>query len=396
MFFDELNNDEWALLAPLVSDEPAVRLNRRGRPRAEPRIVTNAVLWIMTTGEPWSKLPGRYPSGPTCRRRFEEWQLNGTLLEMVRLLSQSGRTFAYIPQPAPPVTARPAAPVAQTPSPREDNNLRGVSWKSPESWQAPGVASALSQWRTADPIGDITRQLSGLAPASAVATSAFATPAVARSATAAEMRVEPAAFETVETVAVDDPRPSLTLGLAPRGMQVADSRGYLIYVVVEEVPNAMYRGWAEIIRDGKRVERSGLVGPRFADAQHAQQFALDWARQWIDRECATDAAATTMVHATAAPASANLAQRSADRSLSGLRHAPEPASVNGIANHPGNHGAPLHGPLKPSLNALRGTLRRYPSDTATAGGASTPTVTTDSGTAERLSATYKELISYVG
>ena len=68
MFFDELSNDEWALLAALVSDEPAVRLNRRGRPRAEPRIVANAVLWILTTGEPWSKLPGRYPSGPTCRR----------------------------------------------------------------------------------------------------------------------------------------------------------------------------------------------------------------------------------------------------------------------------------------------------------------------------------------
>lgn len=125
MFFDELSNDEWALLAALVSDEPAVRLNRRGRPRAEPRIVANAVLWILTTGEPWSKLPGRYPSGPTCRRRFEEWQLNGTLLEMVRLLSQTGRTFAYVPQPAPPVAAKPAAPVAETPSVR-DEHLRGV------------------------------------------------------------------------------------------------------------------------------------------------------------------------------------------------------------------------------------------------------------------------------
>src|ERR1700753_609927 len=67
MFFDELNNDEWALIAPLVADEPAVRLNRRGRPRAEPRIVTNAVLWILTTGEPGSELPGRLPSGPPCR-----------------------------------------------------------------------------------------------------------------------------------------------------------------------------------------------------------------------------------------------------------------------------------------------------------------------------------------
>ncbi|MFL6641173.1 MAG: transposase, partial [Paraburkholderia graminis] len=126
MFFDELSNDEWALLSALVSDEPAVRLNRRGRPRADPRVVANAVLWILTTGEPWSKLPGRYPSGPTCRRRFEEWQLNGTLLEMVRLLSRTGRTFAYVPQPAPPVASKPAAPVADTTSMR-DESPRGVS-----------------------------------------------------------------------------------------------------------------------------------------------------------------------------------------------------------------------------------------------------------------------------
>jgi transposase len=415
MFFDELSNDEWALLAPLVSDEPAVRLNRRGRPRAEPRIVTNAVLWILTTGEPWSKLPGRYPSGPTCRRRFEEWQLNGTLLEMVRLLSQGGRTFAYIPQPAPPVTARPAAPVVQTPSPREDNGLRGVSWKSPESWQAPGVASASTQWRMADPIGDITRQLAGpqAAPAGAPAASASA-PFAATAMTHAEPAAGQVDTMSVANVAqptpdaenapavADESRASLSMSLAPRGMQVADSRGYLIYVVVEEVPNAMYRGWAEIIRDGKRVERSGLVGPRFADGRHAQQFALDWARQWIDRECATDAAAATMAVATppasapaSAPALANPAQRLAGRPLSGLRHVSEPTSVNGLANAAGTHGAPLHGPLKPPLNALRGPLRRYPSDSASAGVASTPTVTTDSAT-ERFSAAYMELISHVG
>ncbi|EEA02551.1 putative transposase A-like protein [Burkholderia sp. H160] len=411
MFFDELNNDEWAVLAPLVSDEPAIRLNRRGRPRAEPRIVTNAVLWILTTGEPWSKLPGRYPSGPTCRRRFEEWQLNGTLLEMVRLLSQRGRTFAYIPQPAPPVTARPAAPVAQTPSPREDNSMRGVSWKSPESWQAPRVTSALSQWRTADPIADITRQLSGLQQAaSAAGAVAHVGPAARQVETISVTNVTPPAADETDVMdvmdvtdaptAANEPRQSLSMCLAPRGTQVADSRGYLIYVVVEEVPGALYRAWAEIIRDGKRVERSGLVGPRFADAQHAQQFALDWARQWIDRECATDAAATTLTHPGAEPASAAVPasppQRLAGRPLPGLHHGSEPASINSMANHAGNHGAPLHGPLNPSLHALRPTVRRYPSDSATPGVASTPTVTTESSAAERFSPAYRELISYVG
>ena len=64
----------------------------------------------------------------------------------------------------------------------------------------------------------------------------------------------------------------------------------MIYVAAEQVPNAMYRAWAEIMKDGKRVERSGLVGPRFEGADAAEQYALEWARQWIDRECLTQAA----------------------------------------------------------------------------------------------------------
>ncbi|MFM0503278.1 transposase [Paraburkholderia caffeinilytica] len=357
MFFDELSNDEWALLAALVSDEPAVRLNRRGRPRAEPRIVANAVLWILTTGEPWSKLPGRYPSGPTCRRRFEEWQLNGTLIEMVRLLSQTGRTFAYVPQPAPPVTAKPAAPAAETPSVR-DEGLRGVSWKSPESWQAPGVSSSLSSWRAADPFADITRQLSGLATVPPVSrspskpASPAARPAMraglqgmeeARAVGAAMHSLDSAITSARRTQQLEDQRSSLSMSLAPRGTQVADRRGYVIYVAVEQVPSDMYRAWAEIMKDGKRVERSGLVGPRFAEAEAAEQYALEWARQWIDRECGTQAAAeATPAANAAAPA----------RPLPAIRHVPEPVAVN--------HGGPMQGPL----NAFRGPLRRYPSEPA--------------------------------
>ncbi|WP_434110063.1 transposase [Paraburkholderia caffeinilytica] len=384
MFFDELSNDEWALLAALVSDEPAVRLNRRGRPRAEPRIVANAVLWILTTGEPWSKLPGRYPSGPTCRRRFEEWQLNGTLLEMVRLLSQTGRTFAYVPQPAPPVAAKPAAPVAEPPSVR-DENPRGVSWKSPESWQAPGVSSSLSNWRSADPIADITRQLSGLtnvppASRSSSASSSFAARPVTRAdlQSMEEARAVGAAMHSLDSAItsarraqqLDDQRSPLSMSLAPRGTQIADQHGYVIYVVAEQVPNAMYRAWAEIMKDGKRVERSGLVGPRFAQADAAEQYALDWARQWIDRECRTQAAAE------AAPA-VNAAAAAVARPLPAMRHVPEPVTAN--------HGGPLHGPL----NAFRGPLRRYPSEPAA------PASTAESSASDRFPS-YPELISHAG
>ncbi|MFM0206609.1 transposase [Paraburkholderia sediminicola] len=385
MFFDELSNDEWALLAALVSDEPAVRLNRRGRPRAEPRIVANAVLWILTTGESWSKLPGRYPSGPTCRRRFEEWQLNGTLLEMVRLLSHAtGRTFAYVPQPGPPIAAKPAAPVAEAPSVR-DESLRGVSWKSPESWQAPGISNGLRSWRPADPMADITRQLSGLTnvpPVSRAPSTPSASPShAARPAMRADRQgmdeagaVGAAMHDLDSAIAsarrmhqLDDQRNSLSMSLAPRGTQVDDRRGYVIYVAAEQVPNAMYRAWAEIMKDGKRVERSGLVGPRFVEAVAAEQYALDWARQWIDRECRTQAAADA---APAVNAPAAMA-----RPLPAVRHVPEPVTVN--------HGAPLHGPL----NAFRGPLRRYPSEPAAPA--------TENSASDRFPS-YPELISHAG
>ncbi|HEX3634189.1 MAG TPA: transposase, partial [Paraburkholderia sp.] len=90
MLFDDLRDNEWALVEALFCAEPA-RSERRGRPRVEARAVVNAVLWVLSTGEGWSKLPGRYPSPPTCRRRFDEWQADGTLAEIVKRLGTSGR-----------------------------------------------------------------------------------------------------------------------------------------------------------------------------------------------------------------------------------------------------------------------------------------------------------------
>ncbi len=83
-----LRVNEWALVEALFCAEPA-RSERRGRPRVEARSVVNAVLWVLT-GEGWSKLPGRYPSPPTYRRRFDEWQGDGTLAEIVKRLASNG------------------------------------------------------------------------------------------------------------------------------------------------------------------------------------------------------------------------------------------------------------------------------------------------------------------
>ncbi|AXK61956.1 transposase [Burkholderia sp. IDO3] len=257
MFFDELNDEEWFRLSTLIADEP-IRLNRRGRPRAEPRVVANAVLWILTTGEAWSKLPGRYPSGPTCRRRYEEWLANGTLLQMIDVLTQfSGRTFAYVPPPPVPV-----APVCRAEPVPDNDRLRGVFWQNPESWQLP-VAQA-SAW------GGEGATLAAM-PSDDAAESSDASFSVPGAAPAGLRHGRP----TAASFAAAEP-------------QVDEYRGYTICGLAQPVQNLMYRAWAEIMQDDRRVERSGLIGPRFTDADEAEQYALDWARQWIDRHGASD------------------------------------------------------------------------------------------------------------
>jgi transposase len=254
MFFDELSNNEWARLAELVADEPQ---NRRGRPRAEPRTVANAVLWVMTTGEPWSRLPAGYPSVPTCRHRFEAWLIAGTLTQMINVLSGFGRTFVCIPQ----------APVARV---ARSDRLRGVAWKRPELWQTSTAHTGV--FRPADAISAMTRQLSG--PADPVPRES---PVFARA--NQDTPGQP-----------DSRRGAWWTHRAWSGARIAEYRGHTIYVSTQPVQQLMYRACTAIEKDGMRIERSGLIGPRFADTEAAERYALDWARQWIDRDCATLAA----------------------------------------------------------------------------------------------------------
>jgi transposase len=257
MSFNELSDDEWELLAALVSDGAVV--NRRGRPRIEPRIVSNAVLWVLTTGKRWSKLPAHYPSVPTCRHRFEEWQMNGTLTQIIEQLSKKGRSFAYIPKPRPPSRIRNVKPDVDT-FPR-------VLWKSQESWRA--TLDRTGEYHTVEAMTGSTRQLCSVGY---------------------EIRASaPILTPESESMLPESRRRTSWMGLWASGKQIVDRRGYVIYVAAHPVQGQMFRGWTEIVQDGKRIERSGLLEPRFAEAEAAERCALDWARQWIDRHCSTPA-----------------------------------------------------------------------------------------------------------
>ncbi len=55
-----------------------------GRPPVEARKCFEGILWILWTGAPWSELPKEYGSPSTCWRRLQQWEQDGTLLELWR------------------------------------------------------------------------------------------------------------------------------------------------------------------------------------------------------------------------------------------------------------------------------------------------------------------------
>lgn len=285
MFFDELSNDEWALVSALVADTE-VREHRRGRPRAHPRTIVNAVLWILTTGETWSKLPSHYPTVPTCRRRFAEWQMNGTLIEIVKRLGMRGRSFAYVParpvEPAPRPSSAPAY---------ECDRLRGVFWQNPDSWHTPG----------ADPLDVFSAMPRRLAEARDVAQSNAPAPFPA-SHVPVGGAAPVASFRDMQSFAGRTAREAeKPMPFEPDCAPVEDSRGFSIYAIARPVSGGTFRGWAEIIKGGKRVERSGLIGPRYANADEAQAYALEWSHRWIAAQ-STRATPPLVSEAKSAPA----------------------------------------------------------------------------------------------
>ena len=87
-----LTNEQWEVLEPLIPD-PLRRSDGRGRPWRDSRDVLNGILRVLRTGAPWRDLPERYPPYQTCHRRFQRWNEEGVLDEILRALVEDLREY---------------------------------------------------------------------------------------------------------------------------------------------------------------------------------------------------------------------------------------------------------------------------------------------------------------
>ena len=83
----ELSDEHWLLIADLFSNKPMGF--KGGRPAAQSRACFEGILWVLRSGARWKDMPSRFPSYPTCWRRFAQWSADGLWdLAMQRLLEE--------------------------------------------------------------------------------------------------------------------------------------------------------------------------------------------------------------------------------------------------------------------------------------------------------------------
>jgi transposase len=83
----KITDKQWDKLKALIPDGPK-RADGRGRPWRDKREVLDGILWILKTGAQWNQLPANYPPYQTCHRRFQQWQRQGVMQQVVEALAK--------------------------------------------------------------------------------------------------------------------------------------------------------------------------------------------------------------------------------------------------------------------------------------------------------------------
>ena len=76
-----LTDKQWELIED-VFPEPAAT----GRPPADCRLMMDGILWRLRTGSPWRDLPQEFGPWVTVYKHFDQWNSDGTLDEIKRIL----------------------------------------------------------------------------------------------------------------------------------------------------------------------------------------------------------------------------------------------------------------------------------------------------------------------
>jgi transposase len=96
-YSSDMSDAEFALIAPLL---PAAKA--RGRKRTDPRIILNALFYLIRAGCPWRLLPKDFPPFTTVQNQFYAWRDSGVWTQILAILVMAARE----------VEGRQAAPTA--------------------------------------------------------------------------------------------------------------------------------------------------------------------------------------------------------------------------------------------------------------------------------------------
>ena len=78
----QLTDEQWFLVEADIPTSKA----RTGRPRRDPRLMLDGIMWVLATGAPWRDLPERFGPWQTVYDHFRNWRKSGVFERLLAAL----------------------------------------------------------------------------------------------------------------------------------------------------------------------------------------------------------------------------------------------------------------------------------------------------------------------